>query len=386
MKTTKRLIIITILFTFTMCKTETGKEELITQKKFTNHVNYNVLNQKDENIKKIITTWQTYLESETLVSYDNVFWTSPSHQICPSCIMRAMPLKDFKSRGVQNTVIGVVPVEDNLWELISMFANEKDGQVIPHCILKVYVKYIDEAYKFMNKTDYVKNNLVKERVEKITYYFDCNHEFNKDKATQLVDFNKSLSIFFETPEISFDYFISENWRTASQLMGYDFEPYMYVSNQIGALTDDINRIIYAGNASEYYPHEVVHLYTKELFNYSYHEWIDEGLATMLGGSKGKELEWHLMELKDFLEENENFEIKDISKLHTVPNENLSTGFKYAIGGLLVKEIYEKEGISGVKEILQYGRTDEDFYRLLEDKFNVSKDSFGDYVRNKLKEI
>ena len=45
-------------------------------------------------------------------------------------------------------------------------------------------------------------------------------------------------------------------------------------------------------ACENNPHELVHIYTKELFNYQYHSWIDEGLATMLGGSRGKSLDWH----------------------------------------------------------------------------------------------
>lgn len=385
-KTTKFVAFIMVLFTFTMCKTET--EELITEKKIDKYVNYNVYNKTNEDVSAIINTWQAYLESETLVSFDHEYWISPSHQNCPSCIMRVMPLKDFKSRGVQNTIIGVHPVEDNLWELTSMFASVsvKDGKIMPHCMLTVYAKHIDGAYKFMNKTDYVIKDLNKEEVGNITYYFDCHHEFDRNRANQMAAFNKSLSDFFETSEISFDYFICKDWKTASKVMGYDFEQFMYVHNQIGGLTEVFNKIIYAGNNSEYYPHEVVHLYTKELFNHSYHSWIDEGLATVLGGSKGQELEWHLCELKDFLEENEDFELNDISKLYTVPNDKYTTGFKYVIGGLLVKEIYDKEGVTGIREILQYGRTNEDFYRLLEEKFNVPKSDFGDYIRNKLKKI
>ena len=104
---------------------------------------------------------------------------------------------------------------------------------------------------------------------------------------------------------------------------------------------------------------------------------------MLGGSKGKSLNWHLDKLKVFLEENQDYELNDITKLNTVPNGEYTTEFRYAIGGLLVKEIFDKEGINGVKEILQFGRSNEDFYNLLEVKFNVSKENFGKFIKEKL---
>lgn len=392
MQIAKVLLISLLLLFLTMCKTETAPTKetapITSVPKITNYVNYNVINQENEDVKKIIENWYAYLASEPLVSYNNEFWTSPSGQICPTCVMRLIPMEDFKSWGkIQHTILGVIAVEENLWEVTSMFANIGDKeQILPHFILKVYAKKINGEYKFMNKIDYVKNKLVKERVGMITYYFDCDHEFDKTEATKLVAFNRYLSELFETPEIAFDYFICKDSRSISKLQGYEFEPSMYVPNQIGAITDEVNQIVYVGNFSEYYPHEVVHLYTKELFNYSYHEWIDEGLATMLGGSRGKELAWHLKELKTFLEANEDFELNDITKLNTVPNGKFTTEFRYVIGGLLVQEIYNKEGIKGVRNLLQYGSTNEDFYRLLNDKFNVTKDNFGDYIRKKLKEM
>ena len=75
-------------------------------------------------------------------------------------------------------------------------------------------------------------------------------------------------------------------------------------------------------------------------------------------------------------------MNDITKLNTVPNGEYTTAFRYVIGGLLVKEIFDKEGIEGLKEILQFGRSNEDFYNLLKIKFNVSKEDLGKFVREK----
>lgn len=250
------------------------------------YVNYNVINKNDENIKAIIDRWQEYLKAEDQIGYNNEYWTS-DNQVCPSCIMRLIPLNNFKKGGTQNTVIGVLPVEENIWELTSLFSYNQGGMVQPHFVLKIYVKKIESEYKFINKVDYVKQKLLSSKVGNLTYYYDCDHDFNEKKAIQLNEFNNYLSNFFDTPAIDFDYFVCSSVRDISKLKGFEFEPSMYVPNQTGAIVDNINKIIYAGNSSEYYPHEVVHLYTKELFNYSYHTWIDEGLATMLGGSREK---------------------------------------------------------------------------------------------------
>ena len=39
-----------------------------------------------------------------------------------------------------------------------------------------------------------------------------------------------------------------------------------------------------------------------------------------------------------------------------------------------------EGVEGFIEALKYGTTDEDFYRMLKDKLNISPETFDSYVK------
>ena len=93
----------------------------------------------------------------------------------------------------------------------------------------------------------------------------------------------------------------------------------------------------------------------------------------------------MLKLKEFLAENPEYDLSDITKLKkTIPNGEHASDFRYVIGGLLMKNIYEKEGVKGLIESLKYGTSDEDFYQLMKDKLDVTKDGFDEYIKVEMK--
>jgi hypothetical protein len=93
----------------------------------------------------------------------------------------------------------------------------------------------------------------------------------------------------------------------------------------------------------------------------------------------------LLKLKQFLNENPDYDLSDISKLKkTIPNGEHASDFRYVIGGLLMKNIYKKEGIKGLVESLKYGTSDKDLYKLIDDKLKVTKDDFDEYIKVEMK--
>ncbi len=145
-----------------------------------------------------------------------------------------------------------------------------------------------------------------------------------------------------------------------------------------------DNIIYAGNNSAYYPHEVVHLYTYAKFRNQYHQWIDEGIATLLGGSTGHPLRWHLSKLAKFLQENPSYPLNNLDSLaKDIPNGEYTTDFRYVIGGLICQKIYEKEGKFGLFDALQSGKSESDFFSLVENKLGITRGDFGQYIRTEM---
>ena len=199
-------------------------------------------------------------------------------------------------------------------------------------------------------------------------------------------FNDSISGIFKTTTLKFEYFTSNYSREIVQVLGYDYMPRMYRPEQTGGLADVNNNIIYAGNNSEYYPHELVHLYINKIATKPRHFLIEEGIAALFGGSSGYSLEWHLGKLKKYLDKTPDFVFSRLDELKTdIPNGEFLTDLRYVVGGLISKKIYENEGIQGIYEALNYGSDDNDFYRLIKDKLNIEKTNFLSYIKSELKE-
>jgi len=88
-----------------------------------------------------------------------------------------------------------------------------------------------------------------------------------------------------------------------------------------------------------------------------------------------------------LEKDPNFLIEDLGELETqIPNGEHMTDFRYAIGGFLMKQLYEKEGMQGLFDALQAGRTEEDYFRMLNEKLGFERDQFGSYVRSEIAKL
>jgi hypothetical protein len=203
----------------------------------------------------------------------------------------------------------------------------------------------------------------------------------------LDSFNTSASKLFRQFPIKFRYFVCESNAHLSEVFGYEFMPDQYVPNQSGGLCDNGNSIIFAGNGTEYYPHEVVHLYTSKYWSDNgFHSWFDEGIAAFFGGSRGYPIDWHIQKLKMFLEQHPEQPLSDLFKLTTIPNGEQMTEYNYAIGGLICKRVYEKEGMNGLFDLLNSGATDDDFYKAIEKHFGVKKADFGTFIRDELKKI
>ncbi|MEO1654495.1 MAG: hypothetical protein AAFU64_13200, partial [Bacteroidota bacterium] len=200
-------------------------------------------------------------------------------------------------------------------------------------------------------------------------------------------FNLKVADLFEVEPLSFDYIVTNNTRDVSDVMGLHLFSYSYQPVASGGMADTFNNVIYAGNNSEYYPHEVVHLYTNHKYPRQYHPWVDEGIAALLGGSTGYHIEWHWEKLRRFLLENPDYQMNDLSELQTyIPNGEYITDFRYAIGALICQLILEKEGMQGIFEALQAGRTEENYFEIIEKKLGVKKSDFEAFVKAEIAKL
>lgn len=239
-----------------------------------------------------------------------------------------------------------------------------------------------DQLKLQNMVYLNSRNWETKHVGNIEYRFPKTHPFALETAKKMQEFNLYAAQLFQTEPIEIKYYICESNIELGRLQGFDFKYDMYNMNNSSGLTDVNHNIIYAGNGSEYYPHELVHLYTYKWEGVPrYHEWFDEGLATYLGGSRDQPLEWHLSGLAEWLEQNESVDLSDPFSLPRQINDN--TGSMYVIGGLICKLAFEKGGMDAIKKLFLAGPNDEDFYKGIEEVFGVKKEELNDFLRTSL---
>jgi hypothetical protein len=89
-----------------------------------------------------------------------------------------------------------------------------------------------------------------------------------------------MSQYFDIPRIPLTYYSASTVEEFFNMQGFQYHPMMYADSTGGVVYK--NNVLSANN-SEYYPHEISHLYIRKAVP-GINQFFDEGLATYLGGS------------------------------------------------------------------------------------------------------
>jgi len=353
------------------------------------HVNKSVKNAEEDYAVEVIDLWKEYLLSREFLYSESRFWDFsmmpfPDNSIVGLIIDLNAARRNNKK--VQNSIIGVRPVQNDHYMLKTMFTSISDStdQVNLHYITTVYAKKTKDGFQLVNSTQYHKDIWENKKVGSINYIIHPEHTFKLAEAKRMNEFNTYIASEFQVDPLEFDYVVCNDTDQLSRLMAYDFFNYSYQPVASGGMADTRNDILYAGNNSSHYPHEVVHLYTHNNAGLRTHHWVDEGIAAYYGGSTGYTLDWHLQKLRAYLVDNPDFKVESLADLQiNIPNGEYMTDFRYVIGGFIISKIKEEEGIQGLFNALKIGRSDEDYFKFIEENLGVSQEGFTDYLRQEV---
>ena len=336
---------------------------------------------------ELIQLWKNYISDGNFQDVNSPYWSFEKMKV-PDENFWAIGIDNLANRGykVQCKVIGIFQVENGYWSLISSFSHlDDDGEIHLDVVSAVYAKKFGDRYLLVSSAEYLKTVFEHRKIGNINYYIHPFHSFQLSEAEEMNAYNLELSAEFGVEPLTFDYFVASNARDIARTWGYEYMNRMYNPSGKGGIASWRNMIIYSGNNSSFFPHELVHLYTFHVVPKDPHLWVGEGIATFYAGTSTYSFEGHMQKLKEFLEEQPDYDLSDISKLKkTIPNGEHASDFRYVIGALLMRNIYVKEGVPGLVESLQYGTTDDDFFRLLKDKLGVTKEGFDAYVKSEMK--
>ena len=217
-------------------------------------------------------------------------------------------------------------------------------------------------------------------IDNIKYIYPPKREINQTEIKKQIEFENNLISKFNFNKINYTYISCNSVYDYMKLRGFDYEDSMFLNNQKGGAAFTNSKLIFSGNNSEFYPHELVHLYTYKYFK-NINSTINEGLATYLGGSKELNYLTHIEILKEHLVINkiDLFEyLFDDEKKYTIIGDVSS--IKYSSGALLCA-IADKKNV--LNQLLDSGKSDEELISTIENLFDINRKDFNSFIDEKI---
>ncbi|WP_405368771.1 hypothetical protein [Nonlabens sp. Asnod2-A12] len=254
---------------------------------------------------------------------------------------------------------------------------KEDGVPYVLAIVNYIAKREHGKYKLYNWLSYEKMNWNFSTVGIVDFYYPINHKFDIEKAKKLNDFiNHVCSKLNVLPE-PFEYYFAADYDYIQNLKGIDY--YIGMGGESTPRGQATENQVFCSGLGEFYPHEVFHVLIDKHFP-NKHLWVSEGIATFLGGSRGKSLKWHIKKTNQYLQNNLQINLNEMLKLTNLDNE---TSYHYVLGGLIAKKIMDKGGWNLLREFMSSGTNDEDYYKAIEIHLGVNKSEINEYIRNQL---
>lgn len=184
----------------------------------------------------------------------------------------------------------------------------------------------------------------------ITYIISPRHVFHPAEAEEMRGMIERLSTFFEVPPFPITFYSYAGPADLFAAKGFLQHPLMTLAS--GGMVDGTNNV-HSGNDRDIYVHEVVHLFSHHRKHVGANL-LEEGLATLIGGSVEHDYAWHRANLKRYLAADPSLDLRDRCTTTMRDYINEDTSVPYVIGAVLCERILRRDGKQGLFRVMSDG--------------------------------
>jgi len=346
---------------------------------FGQEVTYNhLVDPNNSETKKVMNLFENYLASNPQNKTQNPYWNSSDQQDHKHYDFLESEFQPSLYQGFPVHVLSIKNT-DGLYQIKAQFSYCKnDGTPYILAIVNYFVRKENGRYKLYNALTTNRESWNCTSVGLVDFYYPPYHQFDHQKAKQLNKFINEICTNFNVQPKPFEYYLADDYDEIQKLKGLDY--YIGMGGKVQPSGKSSDDKVYCGGLGEYYPHEVFHVQIDEHFP-NKHFWVSEGIATLLGGSRGKSLDWHIARTNQYLKAHPEINLNDLLQLKNMDNV---TSYHYVLGGLIAKKILEKGGYNLLTEFMSSGKTDDDYYNAIEKHLGIPRLKLNNYLREQLK--
>ena len=335
----------------------------------------------DAEIRNVIEVFTNYVHSSPDSLYDNPYWNeSEKHEYTYFDFLE----KEFQPSLFMGFPVHILSIKSKRgwYQIKAQFSYcGENGIPVVLCIVNYFArKDRNGDYKLWNALTLNRMNWEHTRSGYVDFYYPSYHRFDSLKAAKLNDFVIDICRNLDVEPFPFEYYMADDFDEIQQLRGIDY--WMGMGGEIKPTGRSWYDKVYCSGMGENYFHEPYHILIDKYYP-NKHYWISEGMATYLGGSRGRSMDWHIRRANNYLLEHPEINLNNMLELATIDQY---TDYRYVLGGLICKNVYEKGGWEMIKDFMNSGKTDEDYYRAIEKYLGVKREDLDTYLRTELRRI
>ena len=341
-----------------------------------------VIDKTDKINQTIIETLTEFLKSKNSSLTENKNWLQSDFQkfIYPYIDIYNIENSKYGSDFFRPTLMEIISTEKPSQKVVKIAFIGHNNEMKENQLKSIYnivANIHQDKVLFSRYLDFTTQKWETVTKGSLTYKISPNKIINDTEiAEQEKDIDKICN-FFQCKPISITYYSCINPKELFEIKGFDYNPMMYV-DKTGGLADYGN-ILFSGNNSEIYTHEIIHIYTSNLFP-KIDKFIDEGLATLMAGSGKYSYEWHRNKLDKFLNENKDYNFATHTDAYERNYFEIETSIPYLTSALILERTLRVYGKGKLMELL---KTENELWTTLK-TVGLTKENINEELRKQIK--
>lgn len=334
--------------------------------------------------QKIIGSLRSFLETKNQSATQNKYWLTADFEkfIYPYQGIYTIEQSKFGPDYYKPSLMEIIDTQypdKKIVKIAFIGHNAESNENTIRCIYNLIANVNNKQVIFSSYIDYATRNWETKKVGNIKYLISPSKSFNTIEAKNQEEDVLKICSFFDCKPIETTYYSCINPVELFQIKGFDYNSMMYLSNT-GGLAEAGN-IIFSGNNSDFYTHEIVHIYVNKFYPDA-PVILNEGIASYLGGSGKFDYQWHKNKFKLYLKTNNGL---DFAGLIDNPYERVymdnETPVPYIIGGVICEKIIKEHGKKKLISLLR-NTSKKDVWNVLKE-VGITKENLSSKLLNYL---